>query len=490
MPDNSLRFIAVIVFGLLLTESPLLAQDAELETALRRIETLEEQVRSLQTSEQIQPAVFEQSAGQCGCGDCAHAEGGCQASCGAGCNGAGSGGKTEHPLKAVYDKGFVLRPVDADQTPFEMKINSWLQLRHSLLDSDGPTPDQNDMEFERARLLFSGFALKKDLEYFIQIDADDNQTQRLDLLDYYLSYDVGHDQFGLDAGTIGVRTGRWKIPFNRSRYTSGLNLQFADRSLAGVFFDIDRSVGVSLYGEADAPVAPVNWEVALINGIRTNGLRPNRVGDLDRNLGVSGRVFSDVLGKWGSDYESDLAWHEELAVRLGAGFAFSREDITEGPAEASGQRVTDSGATLTSILPMGASAYDVTLFALSADFRYQGWSLSTEYYFRSLSDFSGAAVPDLFDHGFLLQGGYFVIPEKLEAFTRWSRIVGDSGSLGASDQSADEVAGGVAWWIKGRNLKLLFDVTHVNSSPVNDSAVGFQPGDDGMLYRTQLQVSF
>lgn len=384
----------------------------------------------------------------------------------------------------------MLRPVDADATPFEMKINSWLQLRHSLFDSDGPTPDQNDFEFERARLLFSGFALSRDLKYFIQIDADDNQTQRLDLLDYYLSYDIGHDQFELDAGTLGFRTGRWKVPFNRSRYTSGLNLQFADRSLAGVFFDIDRSVGMSLYGKAEAPVAPINWEVALLNGIRANGARPNRVGDLDRNLAVSGRVFQDVAGEWGSDYESDFAWHEELAVRLGGGFAFAREDVLEGPVEASRQRVVDSGATLTSLLPMGARAYSVSLFALSADFRWQGWSLSSEYYFRNLTDFSGAAVPDLFDHGFLLQGGYFLVPEKFEVFSRWSRIVGDSGTLGAGDQSADEVAGGVAWWIKGRNLKLLFDVSHVNSSPVNDSAVGLQPGDDGLLYRTQLQFLF
>ena len=127
---------------------------------------------------------------------------------------------------------------------------------------------------------------------------------------------------------------------------------------------------------------------------------------------------------------------------------------------------------------------------MSAYFRVQGWSLSTEYYFRNLSDFSGAAVPDLFDHGFLLQGGCFIIPKKVELMARWSRIVGDSGSLGAGDQSADEIAGGIAWYLKGRNLKLLFDVTQVNGAPVRDSAVGLLPGDDGLLYRTQLQFLF
>jgi hypothetical protein len=463
------------------------ADDAALENALNRIQSLEEQVSRL--NHEAAPSSINSGSGiqQCVC----QADGGLAGACGAGCGvSGGNSDSTGTPLTVVYDKGFVLKPVDAEKTPFSMKINSWFQARHSYFDSEGPTPDQNDFEFERTRLSFSGIALSPDLKYFFQFDADDNQTQRLDLLDYFISYDIGHDQLGLAAGQMGIRVGRWKIPFNRSRHTSGLNLQFADRSMAGVFFDIDRSVGVSLYGKTVATCVPVNWELALTNGIRTNGVRPNRVGDIDRNPGISGRVYSDILGEWGSDYESDIAWHEELAVRLGAGFAFSREDIPDGPVESSRQRVVDSGARLTSILPAGADAYDVTLFALSADFRYQGWSLSTEYYFRNLTNFSGAAVSDLTDHGFLMQSGYFIVPKKLEAFGRWSRIVGDSGTLGASDQSADEVAGGIAWWIKGRNLKLSLDVTRVNGTSVNDSAVGFRPGDDGLLYRTQLQFLF
>lgn len=460
-----------------------MAGDEELQNALNRIQTLEEQVARLNQS----PAGQGSAILQCDC----QRDGGPTGNCGAGCGSARGGtAKNSHPLTAVYDNGFVLKPVDPDKTPFSLKINSWFQARHSYFDSEGPNPDQNDFEFERTRLAFSGFALTPDLKYFFQLDGDDNQVQRIDLLDYFLSYDLGHDQLGLAAGQLGIRVGRWKIPFNRSRHTSGLNLQFADRSVAGVFFDIDRSIGVSLYGKTVESCTPVNWEFALTNGIRTNGVRPNRTGDVDRNLGVSGRVYSDVLGTWGSDYESDIAWHEELAVRLGAGFAFSREDITDGPVEASRQRVVDSGATLVSILPGGITAYNVTLFALSADFRHQGWSLSTEYFFRNLSSFSGGSIPELTDQGFLVQSGCFVVPKKLEVFSRWSRIVGNSGTLGTSDQSADEVAGGVAWWIKGRNLKLLFDVSRVNGTPINDSALGFLPGDDGLLYRTQLQFLF
>ena len=104
--------------------------------------------------------------------------------------------------------------------------------------------------------------------------------------------------------------------------------------------------------------------------------------------------------------------------------------------------------------------------------------------------FSGAPVSSLFDHGFMLQGGYFLIPEKLEVASRWSRVVGNSGTLGRQDQSADEVAGCITWFIRRQNLKLAFDVTHLNGAPINSTATNIRPKDDGWLFRTQFQFMF
>lgn len=386
-----------------------------------------------------------------------------------------------------YDRGLVFRPYDPQKNPFELKFNSWLQLRHTYFDSDGPNRDENDIDFERLRILFSGIAITRDLKYFIQIDMDDDQVQRLDALDYYITFDFGRHFFDQKPGSLAVRAGRWKIPFNRSRYTSGLKLQFADRSIAGVFFDIDRSVGVSLLGREMINEAPINWEVAVVNGIRTNGLRTARAGDLDRNLALTGRVFSDVIGTYGNDGEPDLSFHEELAVRIGGGFAFSRIDGGEGPAEFSRQRVVDSGATIDAITPAGTDRYTMAMYEFDVNAKYKGFSLLTEFFFRHLYEFNGG-VPSLCDHGFLLQTGYFIIPKKLELLARWSRIVGDSGTLGRNDHSLDEVAGGIAWYIKGANAKIVFDVSHFNGAPINDTALNIRPGDAGWLFRTQLQL--
>ena len=117
-------------------------------------------------------------------------------------------------------------------------------------------------------------------------------------------------------------------------------------------------------------------------------------------------------------------------------------------------------------------------------------SLITQYYMRYLTAFSSVPVADLFDYGVLVQSGYFIIPKKLELLARWSRIVGDSANLGANKESADEYACGAAWYIRGHNLKLIFDVTRVNGAPINDSALNILRGDDGWLYRTNFQWKF
>ena len=53
-------------------------------------------------------------------------------------------------------------------------------------------------------------------------------------------------------------------------------------------------------------------------------------------------------------------------------------------------------------------------YGVDAGFKYLGFSLLSEYYFRIITNSDGAALPDLFDRGFYVQAGYFIIPKKLE----------------------------------------------------------------------------
>ena len=86
--------------------------------------------------------------------------------------------------------------------------------------------------------------------------------------------------------------------------------------------------------------------------------------------------------------------------------------------------------------------------------------------------------------------GYFLIPEKLQFVTRWSRVVGNSGTLGVETQSAEEVAAAVVWYFRGQNAKIVFDATNLDGAPISSAALDIFPGDRGWLYRTQIQFAF
>lgn len=307
-------------------------------------------------------------------------------------------------------------------------------------------------------------------------------------MDSYLTHDLGEELFGWQPESFGLKAGKWKIPFSRSRAESGRRLQFADRSSSNIFFDLNRSLGVGLYGRVDTP-SPIHFETAVFNGFLTGSVSTSRTAGLDDNIAWSGRIYSDLLGEFGNDGEPDLSWHEPLALRVGAAAARTRIERT-GSTEFLRQRVVDSGQTLASLLPTTVDAYDVALYTVDAQLKYQGFSLIAEHYWRHIDNLQGGTIPSLTDSGFNFQSGYFLVPEKFELLIRWSRILGDSGSRGLFTASSDEIAGGCVWYLRGHNAKVTIDATHVNGVPVSSSRLDLLPGDAGWLLRTQFQLSF
>ncbi len=180
-------------------------------------------------------------------------------------------------------------------------------------------------------------------------------------------------------------------------------------------------------------------------------------------------------------------------MRVDAATAHTRINKRDGLREFAGPpglRAIDSGVTIASLLPKGVNQFNVQLYAVDANFKYCGFSLLSEYYIRVLNQFDGPPVNTLFDHGFMLQAGYFIVPQKVELLSRWSRVVGNSGTLGLHDRSSDEVAGGIAWYIRGHNVKFVTDLTHLNGATINSTNTNIRPGDQGWLLRTQFQFMF
>lgn len=397
-------------------------------------------------------------------------------------------------LSLKLDRGILLSNTRSDGLapepfPFELRTNGWFQLRHAYFDSQGHSRSRNTISFERLRLGFSGLIYSPDFTYAVTFDGNSDESVEVLLLDGFVDYDIGHSGLGLQDDRLILRGGKWKVPFSRSREESARRFQFSERSTANLFFDIGRSLGLgTLSNIPDLPI-PLRIEAALFNGFNTgrDSTIPNE--DLDRNFGWSTRLTSDILGEFGDDGEPDLSWHERPALRLGMGVAGSRIN-SEGPSEFRRQRVVDSGDRLSNLLPASVTQYDVNMYTIDGHWKYRGFSFIAEHHWRTNSRFTGGSVPNLLDHGLLLQSGYFVVPSHLELLCRWASINGDSGTLGVFNQSTGEVAGGFAWYIRGHNTKFNFDVSRITGTPLNSARLNLLPGDDGWLFRTQFQCGF
>jgi hypothetical protein len=361
-------------------------------------------------------------------------------------------------------------------------------MRHAIFQSEGPNRDRNAFSLERIRIGIDGHAYSPDLQYNLVLDANSDQAVQVTFLDAFVSYDFGRNLLSMDANRLGFRAGKWKSPFSRSREESARRFQFTERSVANLFFDIGRATGISLYGEHDLLAAPSHFEIALINGMNTGRDAVVSANDLDQNFGWSARTSLDPLGQF-ADGESDLGWSEQNALRLGAGVAGSRVDRA-GSREFDRPRVVASGQPLSDLLPNSVDAYDVLFFTVDGHWKFRGFSLIAEHHWRSLSQFSGGSVPDLGDNGLLLQSGYFLIPRRLELLARWSRVVGNSGTLGLADQKTDEIGTGAVWFIKVNEVKYTMDVSWIDGVPTNSPRLSLLPGDEGWLMRSQLQVGF
>ncbi len=141
------------------------------------------------------------------------------------------------------------------------------------------------------------------------------------LLDYFMEFDLGRQWFNLDRNAFVFKTGRYKMPFTFARLMSAREFEFADRSMASMFFDLNRSLGWGLSGQTEVWGMPFEWETSLFNGFVTGGAETGSAGALDTNFAYSARIFVFPSGDWGTGTLADFDWHDSLATRVGAGYA-------------------------------------------------------------------------------------------------------------------------------------------------------------------------
>jgi hypothetical protein len=392
-----------------------------------------------------------------------------------------------------YDAGFYLRPKDPVRAPYEMVVNGRMQFRYVgfarerefWVNSAGdviPISNANYFEIERGRLSFSGFMLDEKLEYFINLDFDTDDADRVIMHDFWVNYEFSR--------AFDVYLGKSFVPGSRDWLNGALTTRFADRSLATSFFRPDRTNGIWVQGE---PFDRRYYRMMLGDGFNTFGLQPVPE-QIDDNFVYAVSLWADLgEGTYGRGY-SDLKWHERLVAEVGTSFTFARD---EGPGPTGEPRIEQNFIRLadgTNINTPGALApgvvvnnFDIALWAVDAAWKWRGFSANGEYYFRQLSNISGTGplpIRLIYNHGYYLEGGYMLIPDRFEVNARTSQIYGAYGP-------SREYAGGVNWFPKGsHNWKWTFDCSQIYQSAAQNSGPNYIAGETGVLFRLQLQAAF
>jgi hypothetical protein len=398
-------------------------------------------------------------------------------------------------LVGEYDDelgAFVLvRPRDAQRVPFELRADLFTQARftgfsrsaENWIDSTGaprPIRNYNSIEITRNFVQFSGFAIDPRLQFTTILFSSTalNDTVYLGWLNYRFN-----DAFDL-------RVGNWLVPGTREWYESFRYTLGADRLMATTFFRPNISPGIWAQGE---PVQGVHYVAMIANSLNrfTQGIE--RVGSAPT---FGGTVRWEPRGDFGRG-PSDIENHQILIPRIGTSLALSRE-ANQGFGQAGQGNPEDTILRLSDGTPLfrpGAlgpgvelASTHVQLWTIDAALKYRGLGLSGEYFLRWLDDFhpQGGALPihSLFDHGGLLQGGYFLVPSKLEAYARTSFVTGRFGG-------GDEWGGGVNWYVRGtREWRMTFEVLSINHSPAQNILTGYRAGESGTLFQLQWFSDF
>jgi hypothetical protein len=149
-----------------------------------------------------------------------------------------------------------------------------------------------------------------------------------------------------------------------------------------------------------------------------------------------------------------------------------------------GTQLTQLGAFAPGV---AVSQFDIYFYGIDAALKWRGWSVNAEAFFQWLEDIQGSGplpLAGVFQRGFYLEGGRFLVPKKLDINFRFSEVNSLFGN-------ANELAAGFNWYpLETSKMKVSFDVTSLESSPLQNTSSDILVGDDGKLFRTQFQAEF
>lgn len=363
---------------------------------------------------------------------------------------------------AGYDKHFFIGSADGN---FLMQLYTKLQTRFIYNSRDaapGEDEDVSGFEQRRLELYWAGHVINPDLTYKIKIAAN-RSGGSIGLDDAVIGYQID-ESWKIDIG-------QFKVPFLREFLVSSGRQQALERSYVNHVFNANRSQGVQLTYGGDRWTA-----MAMVHdgtGAKNTAFASDRT---DFAVAARGEVL--LAGEWGrfKDFQS---WpDEDFGLLLGAAIDYEAGETGSG---------TDTADFLKYTVDLGAE--------------FGGWNLFAALVGRHVEDNGSASFADADQFGLLLQGGVFLIPDKVDVFARYEYVELDGVLYDAAVSAMTPVMGdeinivtvGANYYFEGHSLKLTTDVVWVmDPLPDSDTGAGLlsSSADDQVVFRTQLQLMF
>ncbi len=326
-----------------------------------------------------------------------------------------------------------------------------------LADYTDPDADKEGLGFSVRNLwlIWDGNAFAPWMKYTVQYDLSGGGA----LKDMRLS-------FAKNKAFIPT-LGQYKVPFSREFLTSITALQLVGTSIIDDCFRYGRDIGGGVYGFLGDGM--IRYDVGVFQG---EG--PNQKNDKgDTGMLWAGRVQAAILGGKAKSVKENFAKRPTLTV----GAAVAGIDVEDGSdgniGIPSGERALESGT--------------VTSFTADINYRDPKFNLTGEYVGRWANP-DAAGVGTAYDSGFRVQGGFFILPRKVELASRYAMVMFDDDTdvLGGNDlDSVWTFTQGLSYYLSGNHKwKIQLDYTFQREEDLAGAE------SDESVVRAQVQTYF
>ncbi|HYJ04674.1 MAG TPA: porin, partial [Chthoniobacterales bacterium] len=241
-----------------------------------------------------------------------------------------------------------------------------------------------------------------------------------------------------------IKFGQYKAPFGFEQLSSDPKLLTAERSQVTSALTPERQIGVQFWGKPFASILPeqkdlVTYYAGIFNG---NG-RNVAVNDNDEYMFV-GRL---EVQPWKGKLSGADAW-----LKFG-GNALSSRDAAGTVLSPAGSLRVNSDGSLSAFAAL--SAAERQGYGFDAAFHWGPFDLTGEYLSESYESRTVKGVMPTFSdfraEGYYVQGGYFIVPKKLQVVTKYEHF--NPGQI-ISD-NLDSITGGLTYYVRGDDVKLM-----------------------------------